>query len=240
MARNPKWNRDELILTLDLYFQLSPGEIHARNPKIIRLSEELNRLPFVDSKPDAVRFRNPNGVGLKLSNFLSIDPSYQGKGMERRGKLDEEVFEEFVGDQKLLRKLAGQIRSIVDDESLKHEIERIEEEPIIQAREGQVLTRLHKFRERNPQLTRRKKDSVFRTTGKLACEVCGFDFFETYGELGEGFAECHHIRPLSQLDSIWETRLEDLSIVCSNCHRMLHRGEKWIGLSELRDRLRMK
>ena len=30
--RNPKWYRDELILALDLYFKLEPGQMHARNP----------------------------------------------------------------------------------------------------------------------------------------------------------------------------------------------------------------
>lgn len=32
--RNPKWQRDELILALDLYFQLEPGQLHAKNPHI--------------------------------------------------------------------------------------------------------------------------------------------------------------------------------------------------------------
>ena len=33
--RNPKWQRDELILALDLYFRLEPGQIDARNPLIV-------------------------------------------------------------------------------------------------------------------------------------------------------------------------------------------------------------
>jgi predicted HNH restriction endonuclease len=44
-----------------------------------------------------------------------------------------------------------------------------------------------------------------------------------YGSLGSGFSEVHHLRPLSQRKSNEPTRLEELSIVCSNCHRMLHR-----------------
>lgn len=44
--RNPKWHRDELILALELYFRVEPGQIHARNPAIIELSRTLNALPF--------------------------------------------------------------------------------------------------------------------------------------------------------------------------------------------------
>ncbi|WP_181566710.1 hypothetical protein [Aequorivita sp. CIP111184] len=68
---NPKWHR-EIILALNLYFKLEPGQIQARNPAIIELSEVLNKLPIHEGRPNSVKFRNPNGVGLKLSNFLTI------------------------------------------------------------------------------------------------------------------------------------------------------------------------
>ena len=104
--KNPKWHRKELILALDLYFKLEPGQIHARNPEIISLSETLNKLDIYKDKPDAVKYRNPNGVGLKLSNFLAIDPNYQGKGMSRYGKLDKEIFEEFQNNREALKQEA--------------------------------------------------------------------------------------------------------------------------------------
>lgn len=107
--KNPKWHRKELILALDLYFKLEPGQIHARNPEIIQLSETLNRLDIYKDKPDAIKYRNPNGVGLKLSNFLAIDPNYHGKGMDRYGKLDEEIFMEFQNNRSNLKKEAYQI-----------------------------------------------------------------------------------------------------------------------------------
>jgi 5-methylcytosine-specific restriction protein A len=93
--RNPKWHRDEIILALDLYFDKDLGPMDSGNPKIIALSELLNRLPIFDHKPDQQTFRNPNGVTLKLSNFKALDPNYEGKGMEAYSKLDKEVFEEF-------------------------------------------------------------------------------------------------------------------------------------------------
>lgn|GEM_PF-6261750 len=70
--KNAKWQRDELILALDLYFELEPWQIHVRNPAIIELFEILNALPFSEAKTDAERYCNPNGIWLELSNFLAI------------------------------------------------------------------------------------------------------------------------------------------------------------------------
>ena len=93
--RNPKWHRDEIILALDLYFDSQLGSIDSKNPKIIELSSILNQLPIHKHKPDEMKFRNPNGVTLKLSNFKSLDPNYKGKGMSSTSKLDKLIFNEF-------------------------------------------------------------------------------------------------------------------------------------------------
>ena len=74
--------------------------------------------------------------------------------------------------------------------------------------------------------------------GNLCCEVCGFDFEARYGEMGEGYIECHHIKPISQYTEEDTTTIDDLVLVCSNCHRMLHRKRPWIGKDELKDVLR--
>ena len=56
------------------------------------------------------------------------------------------------------------------------------------------------------------------------CQICGFDFEKVYGELGRGFIEVHHIKPLHSLDDEVPVNPEtDLVCLCSNCHRMVHR-----------------
>lgn len=72
--------------------------------------------------------------------------------------------------------------------------------------------------------------------GRLECEVCGFDFATRYGDLGTGFIEAHHILPLAAAGPA-TTRLADLALVCSNCHRMLHRAKPWMTPEELGKRL---
>ena len=89
------------------------------------------------------------------------------------------------------------------------------------------------MRERNSKIVRKKKDTVVASNGKLVCEVCGFDFQAKYGELGEGFAECHHEVPVSELKPGQRTKMEELRIVCSNCHRMIHRKKPWKSIADL-------
>lgn len=225
--RNPKWHRDELILALDLYFQLKPGQIHARNPLIIELSNVLNTLPLFEDKPDAARFRNPNGVGLKLSNFLALDDTYAGKGMSSSSKLDKVVFDEFKHQRALLHNLANAIKESVANPEIAKSIlstNDVEIDPDFARMEGTLLYRYHLSRERNPTLAKKKKEQAIKRHGKLECELCSFNYEKVYGEAGAGFMECHHKNPLHTLIEKTKTSLDDLMLVCANCHRMLHRG----------------
>lgn len=103
------------------------------------------------------------------------------------------------------------------------------------AAEGEVLLRQHRLRERDRALVSKKKEQAFRRDGVLQCEACGFIFGEVYGELGEGFIECHHTTPLAHLRPGQITRLQDLALVCANCHRMLHRNGQIRSISALQD-----
>ncbi|HEX9509369.1 MAG TPA: HNH endonuclease [Puia sp.] len=235
--RNPKWHRDEIILALDLYFSPTRGSLDAKNPNIIELSKILNSLPLFYNKPDEEKFRNPNGVTLKLSNFLPFDPNYTGKGMTSGSKLDKEIFYEFQNKKDELRSIASEIRKVVADEDLKRKIYTIEEDEVTQddaVVEGQVLYKLHKFRERNKEIVKRKKDQAILLHGKLTCEACIFVFEEFYGGIGKGFIECHHLTPLSKFKVETKTTLDDLGLVCSNCHRMLHKKIDTLSLQDLK------
>jgi 5-methylcytosine-specific restriction enzyme A len=224
-VRNPKWHRDEIILALDLYSRLEPGQISSVNPEVQELSVVLNRLPIHDVRPDEAKFRNPNGVALKLSNFLAIDPTYKGKGMKSFSKLDKKVFDEFESESKKLHEVAARIREISNDLPLANQLYLIDEDHDqgVEVNEGAVIYKLHKFRERDTSIVKRKKEREFKKIGRLPCEACMFDFYQKYGQLGYKYIECHHRTPLSEFSSSTRTTLKDLALVCSNCHRMLHR-----------------
>jgi predicted HNH restriction endonuclease len=92
------------------------------------------------------------------------------------------------------------------------------------ALEGSVMLRSHYRRERNSGLIEAKKRQFLSAHGSLHCEVCGFDYTTKYPDiLGQGFIEVHHVIPLSQSAGPRRTNLDDLLLVCSDCHRMIHR-----------------
>jgi 5-methylcytosine-specific restriction enzyme A len=79
--------------------------------------------------------------------------------------------------------------------------------------------------------------SVLRLMGALACEICGFDFEATYGERGTGFIEVHHGVPLHLLKPGTKTKLDDLHLLCANCHRMIHYRRPWLTVGQLKGSL---
>ncbi|GAB6158810.1 hypothetical protein JCM39194_20100 [Desulfotomaculum varum] len=100
-------------------------------------------------------------------------------GLQRGGKLEEEIWKKFAGNPSQLHKIA---QAIV--KGINHSLEitvssDIEEEEFP---EGKILFRLHKYHERNSQLVIKAKEKAMRN-GTVSCQVCGFDFYKTYGEL---------------------------------------------------------
>lgn len=101
--------------------------------------------------------------------------------------------------------------------------------------EGKIKEMLHRSRERNSKLIAQIKTEALAKYGKLECDCCGFDFEAFYGDLGAEFIEAHHTKPVSELhEDGADTIKEDIALVCSNCHRMLHRRRPWLIMSELK------
>jgi len=64
----------------------------------------------------------------------------------------------------------------------------------------------------------------------ISCSACSFDFYSFYGEIGKGFIEIHHKKPVFQYSEVegemfLKHAVDNVAPVCSNCHRMIHR--KW-------------
>ena len=57
---------------------------------------------------------------------------------------------------------------------------------------------------------------------------------DTYGDIGKGFIEAHHLNPLGERDGEQVTRKKDVALVCSNCHHMLHKGDPVLRLDSLK------
>ena len=89
--------------------------------------------------------------------------------------------------------------------------------------EGDKKKVAHLRRERASGLAMRKKSDFIERNGKLACERCGLIPNESLGPDGDAVIEVHHKRPLAEAQTDTRTRLQDLSCLCANCHRITHR-----------------
>ena len=70
------------------------------------------------------------------------------------------------------------------------------------------------------------------------CQVCGFEFSDFYGDMGEGFIHVHHRTPLASIGETYKVDpVKDLIPVCPNCHAMLHKGSSPPTVEELKQRI---
>jgi 5-methylcytosine-specific restriction protein A len=134
-----------------------------------------------------------------------------------------------------MRAMAARIRELLtaDDEPGRDEIPDLDTAGT-SGTEGGLALREHLRRERDPKLRRNKLADVKRRGSPIACEVCAFDFGRFYGPHGLDYIEVHHRIPL-HVSGETQTKLIDLALLCSNCHRMIHRAKQWLTVEQLRD-----
>jgi len=231
--KNPKWERDELLLVLDLYLKIPKNQHTSENKEVQEMSALLKKINIkLGGNPDS-KFRNPNGVSMKMANFRTLDDSIEGVGLRRGGKEDKVVWDLYSNKKEKLSNIVKSIKNLIDlDVELPPPIDELDDED---SEEGKLKTRFHKVRERDPKKVKKKKDDFLKKHGKLYCEVCKFDFKREYGSRGDGFIECHHTKFLSDYDEPTKTKISDLILVCSNCHRMIHRKKPWLTIEGLKE-----
>jgi len=87
-----------------------------------------------------------------------------------------------------------------------------------------------KRQKRDPKL----REEAIRTYG-YNCVICNFNFEDAYGDLGAGYVEVHHLELLSANKNERTLTVNDVTVVCANCHRVLHRnGKQPMSIEELK------
>ena len=84
---------------------------------------------------------------------------------------------------------------------------------------------LHQQIERDPKLRAAKIRDFIERHGKMSCEICHFNFSEIYPFLTNDIIQVHHQTPLATLDERTRTSLNDLMLICANCHFAIHQGD---------------
>lgn len=96
-----------------------------------------------------------------------------------------------------------------------------------EAIEGDTLRKEASFRNRNRALISAKKEY-----SDYLCEICGFNFEGTYGNIGHKYIIAHHLRLISSGRT--RTTFDDIVLICANCHSMVHRQNPPFTINQLK------
>lgn len=205
---------------LFFYFLGKIGEIKATGIAASNAKENLGENPRSSRYWTMVTNLKPVSAKVTREDIRRVIPELKWIDQPRLHKILEKPHAES------LFRLVNNQRNVSSNPS-KPKVNQITVSDELVGLEGKQLRRMvtHRSREvklRNAKIAKTKE----LCGGRLICEVpgCGFEFAEVYGAIGKDFAHVHHLTPLSQLDGAKNTLLEDLAIVCANCHAMIHRG----------------
>jgi 5-methylcytosine-specific restriction protein A len=230
-SRNRPWTYGEVVLACELVADNQWRYLRRTDPRVVALSALLRDM-FPAEAAARADFRNASGVARKTADIATQHPDYKGV-RTRGGKHDRPVLEAFLAEEGRMRAEAAAIRQAIAAPPLpRSEALDIDLDPDDVFDEGRSFERRHVARERDPRARAAKIAAVHAATGTVACEACSFDFEAVYGDRGRLFAECHHRNPLSVVGET-RTRLDDLALLCSNCHRMIHRYRPWLTVEQL-------
>jgi len=248
-SKNPKWyptnylkaKPNELIV---LFQTLLPTENLVKGWYVTHLVTPLdNVISKVDNNPGHPYIRRVCVVG-KINIHKRINDNLWSFFKCNRGQIckletiERRFDEDFTLEQKqkFVWGLYNEIEPVLfnEIESLQNEQLDLETVVVSEGAERTIL-KLHKIRERDSSIIASAK-ALAKKEKRFYCEVCTFNFEEYYPGLGKGFIECHHKQPIS-LGGVRITKVQDLAIVCANCHRMLHRKNEegnYYNIDELR------
>lgn len=224
----PDWTRDELTLVCAAVVERGWRELRTEYSEAVELSALLRSMPTHPQELQSPSFRSPASVSRKSSDLVTRRGDYTGE-RTKGGKLDQYIVDAFVADPEANLARAVALRDLVGQPEL----------PVVPdldggvADEGGLLERRHLAYERDRGLRQRKIRSVVDAGGRIQCEVCTFNFADTYGDRGRDYIEVHHRTPL-HVTGPTRTNLADLALLCSNCHRMIHRGQPWLTVENLK------
>lgn len=108
-------------------------------------------------------------------------------------------------------------------------------------KEGKAKTKNSKVKARSEKLRQAAIDYYRTPTGHLKCCICGFDFEDTYGDIGKDYIQIHHEHPVCQYDdegvkTFIQDAVNNVKPLCANCHCMIHRKKKSVlSIEELKN-----
>jgi 5-methylcytosine-specific restriction protein A len=178
---------------------------------------------------------------MKLMNFRTIEFNsgrQQKVGLKKRWQDEQRVWDLYAHDFPALEAAATAIIAAVNASVFETGIDRADEDDIADCEEGRILTRMHRYRERDRGITAKVKERYRqRNDGKLVCSGCDLDYAVKYGAMADRLVDVHHTKPVHTMRPGDKTDPNDLVLLCVSCHRAVHSERQWLSVDELRRRI---
>lgn len=130
-------------------------------------------------------------------------------------------------------KKSDKVKNVLDDQEYVELAQDIRSKGL-SFEEGGKRIRQSTYYQRN----KKAREECIKIYG-VKCSICGFDFEKTYGEIGKGYIQVHHINELSSIEEVYEVNPEtDLLPVCANCHVIIHRKRPSYTIKRIKDSLK--
>lgn len=236
--RSPQWTTEEMVPAAKLAHLCEWRGVNANTSGVPQLSELLRRAPFHPGAEADPKFRSPNSVGLKVNNLIAHHPSKAGAGL-RTSASEAPIVADFIRNTGAMVAYANEIEHSILSSRGDQDVTGIDAyHPVDQelfraGRESGAVAVTRVQRERDPRLRAAKIAAALSSTGQVRCEVCDFDSGVFYGRRGRNYIEVHHRTPL-HVSGATVTTLDDLALLCSNCHRMIHNESPWLTVDALK------
>jgi predicted HNH restriction endonuclease len=106
------------------------------------------------------------------------------------------------------------------------------------ATEGEL--RLYQYFGKNRKSLREPKLNAFRAQhGELSCECCDERGDRFDATIRDAIFEVHHRKPVADYkDEGKSTNLDDLAVLCSNCHNAIHATPRMLSVQDFREQFR--
>lgn len=207
-------------------YEMKPGDIiYVKEGKTIVSKGKVLTSYFYDASGD---IKDENGEIWPHRVYVKWDDSFPQiellLGAEQTAvlKLDQERIG--VIESKLFD--VGWVENVQSMDTGCNELEEI-------YKEGNRFLVEQYINKRNIALIHRKK-----IQSDYSCEVCSFKFSEMYGDIGEKYIEAHHKNMITYGER--DSTMSDISLLCANCHSMIHRKSPPYTISELKDAINSK
>lgn len=210
------WGTTESLPSLE---KLTPGDM------IIAYQTDRNELVgtcrMAGFKKDGlykiVRLEPLERIGVRVRPLKEVDPAVAAIPAFQGGPI------------KTLYSISGQdARRLLDAAGASTEVEFKDdamEETFLEGEKRAVATTA-----RNPKL----REAAKQHWG-LKCYCCGFDFEQFYGNFAKGLAIVHHLQLFVGMNGTQRgATVEDVRVVCANCHYVIHVQDPPIGVDKLK------